>query len=232
MRFSLNVFVVSALLVLAVAVEATPFGRRGLVARAGKSTAKGNNNKSGVSTAAATASNSTADASSNSTADASSNSTASSSASSTVTAASATRTRPCDQGDQSLAAGLQANVIVGIGEQASVLTIQSLLSSGGAASDIQDGITRLQQFISTSALQLQMATGIADDGSFAQPQLALLNSSLATQQSLTASLTGAASDNATLSQLLDSFTASTGDSQDGANNALIDCFLPLTAVSG
>ncbi|KAE9399875.1 hypothetical protein BT96DRAFT_939043 [Gymnopus androsaceus JB14] len=178
-----------------VAVEATPLGRRGLMTtRAKKATSN--------STAAAT-SNSTASTASNSTASATSNSTASS----TVTAASSTRTRPCDQGDQSLAAGLQANVIVGIGQQASVLTIQSLLASGGAASDIQDGITRLTQFLNTSSLQIQMATGIADDGSFAQPQLALLATAQSSQEQLVGTLTGTASDNSTLNQLLESFTA-------------------------
>jgi len=131
-----------------------------------------------------------------------------------------------------LAVGLQANVIVGIGQQASVLTIQSLLASGGAASDIQDGITRLTQFLNTSSLQIQMATGIADDGSFAQPQLALLATAQSSQEQLVGTLTGTASDNSTLNQLLESFTASTDNSQDGAANALIDCFLPLTAVSG
>jgi hypothetical protein len=113
--------------------------RRELVARAGKSQ-KGN--------AVAKSSNS-ASATSNSTA------TFNSTASGTTTAASATRTRPCDQGDQSLAAGLQANIIVGIGQQASVLTIQSLLASGGAASDVQDGITRLNQFMNSMFFFLQ-----------------------------------------------------------------------------
>jgi hypothetical protein len=124
-------------------------------------------------------------------------------------------------------------VIVGLGLQAATLTLQGLVNdSSSAASDISDATTRLSQFLSTSALQVQMAAGIADDGSFAQPQLALLNSSLASQQSLVSSLTGSAADVDTLSQLLDSFVTSTGDSQDGQNNALIDCFLPTTTLSG
>ncbi|KAF9021720.1 hypothetical protein BDP27DRAFT_1439106 [Rhodocollybia butyracea] len=228
MRFSLNVFVLAVFLALAV-VEATPLGRRELIAaRAGKNQ-KGNAVAKSSNSASATSNSSAA---SNSSATSSSTATSNSTASGTTTAASATRTRPCDQGDQSLAAGLQANVIVGIGQQASVLTIQSLLASGGAASDVQDGITRLTQFLNTSALQIQMAAGIADSGSFAQPQLALLASAQSSQQQLVSSLTGTASDNSTLNQLLESFTASTDNSQDGASNALIDCFLPLTAVSG
>lgn len=228
MRFSLNLLVVALFLVLAVAVEATPLGRRAAAKAATKDSnnaaaaAKASKGSGNAAAAAAAASNSTATATS-------SNSTA---ASGTGTAASATRTRPCDQGDQSLAAGLQANTVVGIGEQAAVVTLQGLVTSNGAASDISDAMTRLTQFMSTSALQLQMATGIADDGSLAQPQLALLTTAQTSQQSLAKSLTGTASDNATLSTLLASFAASTGDSQDGANNALIDCFLPLTAVSG
>jgi len=152
-------------------------------------------------------------------------------ASSTSSAASATRTRPCDQGDISLANGLTANVQVGLGEQASVVTLQGLLGNG-SASDISDAITRLQQFVSTAGLQLQMALGIADTDSFAQPQLGLLEKSQAVQEQLTGALTGDASDNATLDQLFVSFQSSTDNSQDGANNALIDCFLPLTLVSG
>lgn len=45
-------------------------------------------------------------------------------------------------------------------------------------------------------------------------------------------LTGAAADNSTLTTLLASFATSTGQAQDGASQALIDCFLPTTAVSG
>ncbi|KAJ7199002.1 hypothetical protein GGX14DRAFT_468557 [Mycena pura] len=163
----------------------------------------------------------------------------SSAATSTSTAASATRTRPCDQGDQSLAAGLTAAVVVGMGQQASVLTLQNISSQAAfSASDFSDGVTRLQQFTDTMGLQLQMAQGIADDDSFAQTQLKLLAASqtdqdtqvkgLASVQSA-ADAQGAAD---TLSTLLTSFLASTNNAQDGAEQALIDCFLPLTTVSG
>ncbi|KAJ7595774.1 hypothetical protein C8J56DRAFT_923182 [Mycena floridula] len=178
-------------------------------------------------TATATAVDSTATDSSNSTSvDNSSNSTATGVSS----AASATRTRACDQGDQSLAAALQANVVIGLGLQASVATLQGL-ANGGAAADVTDAQTRLAQFASTSDLQLQTAAGIADDDSLAQPQLQQLQASIADQQKSIASLTGGAADAATLQSLADSFVASTGLSQDGASNAVIDCFLPLTAVS-
>jgi len=152
-------------------------------------------------------------------------------ASATLTAASATRTRPCDQGDISLQFGLTANANVAIGEQAATVTLQGLLGSG-SASDISTAITRLQQFVSTSALQLQMCEGIADSDSFAQPQLALLAESQDIQQKLVGALTGSASDNSTLTQLLTSFQANADNSQDGADNALIDCFTPLTVLSG
>jgi len=162
-----------------------------------------------------------------------------SSATATSTAASATRTRPCDQGDQSLAAGLTAAVVVGMGQQASVLTLQNISSQAAfSAGDFSDGVTRLQQFTDTMGLQLQMAQGIADDDSFAQTQLKLLAASqtdqdtqvkgLASVQSA-ADAQGAAD---TLSTLLTSFLASTNNAQDGAEQALIDCFLPLTTVSG
>jgi hypothetical protein len=36
----------------------------------------------------------------------------------------------------------------------------------------------------------------------------------------------------TLTQLLTSFLDTTNNAQDGAEQALIDCFLPLNAVSG
>ena len=72
------------------------------------------------------------------------------SGSATSTAASATRTRPCDQGDQSLAAGLTANSVVGLGEQASVLSLQGLVSSNGNQQDISAAMTRLEQFINSS----------------------------------------------------------------------------------
>jgi len=144
--------------------------------------------------------------------------------------ASDRRDRPCDNGDISLAFGLGALLPISVGEQAAVVTVQGLL--GGDASDIQTAITRLQQFVSTAALQIQMAVGIADSDSFAQPQLALLGQLQSTQQQAVSSLTGVASDNTTLNALLDSFQATTDVSQDGADNALIDCFIPLTVVSG
>ncbi|KAF7375622.1 hypothetical protein MSAN_00451100 [Mycena sanguinolenta] len=151
-------------------------------------------------------------------------------ATSTSTAASATRTRPCDQGDQSLAAGLSAAVVIGIGQQASVLTLQN----STAAADFATAQQRLQQFTDTAALQLQMAQGIADDDSFAQTQLGLLATSQATQETLVKSLVGGdvTTSADTLNQLLQSFLDSTNNAQDGAEQALIDCFLPLTAVSG
>jgi len=192
--------------------------------KASQSSASGSN--AAASNATATSSSSNSSSVSNSTSsDSSSNST---SASSTSTAAAATRTRPCDQGDQSLAAGLQASVVIGIGQQASVLTLQN----STAAADFSDALTRLNQFISTQSLQLQMAQGIADSGSFAQTQLQLLATSQTEQETLAKSLVDATTSADTLSQLLDSFTTSTGVSQDGVDQALIDCFLPLTAVSG
>jgi hypothetical protein len=89
--------------------------------------------------AAASAANSTASVDNAANATASDNSTASA----TSSAASATRTRACDQGDQSLAAGLQASVVIGIGQQAAVATLQK----AAAAADFADGQTRLQQFV-------------------------------------------------------------------------------------
>ncbi|KAK7055912.1 hypothetical protein R3P38DRAFT_3304955 [Favolaschia claudopus] len=139
-------------------------------------------------------------------------------ASSTSTAASATRTRVCDQGDQSLAAGLQAAV-----------PPCKRCRNATAAADFADGQTRLQQFVDTMALQLQMATTIADDGSFAQTQL-----KLTAQTTLVKGLAGGdvkTSAN-TLTQLAQSFLDSTNNAQDGASQALIDCFLPLNVVSG
>jgi len=197
---------------------------------ASKAKAASSNKAKGNNGAASASSNSTADATSSNSTVVGAGGVAG--ASSTSSAAAAARTRPCDQGDQSLAAGLQANTVVGIGLQASVATIQGLLATNGAASDIQDGITRLQQFLNTSTIQIQMALAIADDDSLAQPQLATLQSDLADQTTQVATLTGAASDNATLATLLTGFQTSTGTSQDGADNAVIDCFLPLTAVSG
>jgi len=121
---------------------------------------------------------------------------------------------------------------MGLGLQAATVTLQGLVTGNGAASDISDAQARLAQFVNTSTLQIQTAAGIADSDSFAQPQLQLLASSIASQTSTLASLTGTAADNSTLATLLDSFVTSTGDSQDGVNNALIDCFLPLTTLSG
>jgi hypothetical protein len=149
-------------------------------------------------------------------------------ATATATASGATRTRACDMGDQSLAAGLQASVTIGIGQQAAVVTLQNAT----AAADFTDGQTRLQQFVDTQALQLQMIQGIADDGSLAQPQIALLATAATSQAALVKGLVDAKTSAADLTTLLDSFTTSTGDAQDGVNNALIDCFIPLTAVSG
>jgi hypothetical protein len=198
---------------------------KGAVAQAAKAKAGKNNNNNGNSAAnaagAANAANATAAAA------ATSNSTG---ATATSSAASATRTRPCDQGDQSLAAGLSAAVVIGIGQQASIVTLQN----STAAADFATNQQRLQQFTDTQALQLQMAQGIADDDSFAQTQLKLLATSQATQDTLVKSLVGGdvTTSADTLTQLLQSFLDSTNNAQDGAEQALIDCFLPLTAVSG
>ncbi|KAJ7239376.1 hypothetical protein B0H12DRAFT_1136098 [Mycena haematopus] len=210
-------------------------GAKGAVAKASKGKASSKNSSSNNSAAAAAAaaaaasnSSSSADSSDNSTA--SSDSSDNSTASATSTAASATRTRPCDQGDQSLAAGLSAAVVIGIGQQASVLTLQN----STADADFATAQQRLQQFTDTQALQLQMAQGIADDDSFAQTQLKLLAASQTVQEGLVKGLVGGdvTSSADTLNQLLQSFLDSTNNAQDGAEQALIDCFLPLTAVSG
>jgi len=126
-----------------------------------------------------------------------------------------------------------------MGLQASVLTLQNISSQQAfVASDFSDGVTRLQQFSSTLDLQLQMAQGIADDDSFAQKQLGLLVDSQKSNVDVLSSLSnitsaadaqGAAS---TLSTLLSTFLDTTNNAQDGAEQALIDCFLPLTTVSG
>jgi hypothetical protein len=132
-------------------------------------------------------------------------------------------------GDQSLAGGMAAMVLIGIGQQASVVTLQNTT----AAADFADGVTRLQQFTDTQSLQLQMAQGIADEDSFAQTQLKLLATSQTAQEGLIKGLTGdATTDAATLTQLAGSFLDSTNNAQDGAEQALIDCFIPLNAVSG
>lgn len=196
-------------------------------AKAAKSSkGKGSNNAAAAAAAAAgnsTAVNGTATVDDSASAD-------NSTASATQTAGSATRTRPCDQGDQALAAGLQASVVIGIGQQASVVTLQN----STAAADFATNQQRLQQFVDTQSLQLQMAQGIADDGSFAQTQLKLLAASQTAQEGLVKTLVGgdvtASAD--TLTQLLASFLDTTNNAQDGAEQALIDCFLPLNAVSG
>jgi len=206
----------------------------------GSNAAAADNSASVASAVSADNSNSVDDSSaSNSTDSSDDSSDDSSNASATSTAASATRTRPCDQGDQSLAAGLNAAVIIGMGEQASVVTLQNISSQADfSASDFSTGVTRLQQFVSTMGLQLQMAQGIADDDSFAQTQLKLLAASQtdqATQVQGLANVQSAADAQGaadTLSSLLTSFLASTNNAQDGAEQALIDCFLPLTTVSG
>jgi len=207
-------------LALAAVVEAGPIAALKKAKGSKKNNNVGNNNVSNNNVSNSTAANNNSTGTDNS-----NNNTASA----TNSAAAATRTRPCDQGDQSLAAALQANVIIGIGQQASVVTLQGL--AGGAQADVQTAVDRLNQFMNTSSLQLQVAAAIADEASLAQGQLSSLQSSLVDQQNLISSLTGTAADNDTLSSLLDSFVTSTGLSQDGAGLALVDCFLPLTAVS-
>lgn len=111
----------------------------------------------------------------------------------TSVAVAGVRNRACDQGDQSLASGMQSNVVIGIGQQASVVTLQGLV--GGNQAAFRTGLTRLNQFMSSefvivlfwallkltmlvyhvaAALNLQMMEGIADTASLAQPQLALV----------------------------------------------------------
>jgi len=203
-------------------------------AKGGKSSAASKSNK-GSAASNSNNSNSTSTASvnnNNSTASNDNNNNNNSTASGTSSAASATRTRPCDMGDQSLAGGLAASVLIGIGQQASVVTLQGAAN----ANDFSTGVTRLQQFVDTAGLQLQMAQGIADDGSFAQTQLKLLAASQTAQDTLVKSLAAAgasaASSNDTLTQLAQSFLDSTNNAQDGAEQALIDCFIPINAVSG
>jgi hypothetical protein len=222
-------FLAALFALMAVAsVSAAPVAAnlKGAVAQAAKAKAGKNKNNNSNSAANANSAANTANATVVS-APAVANSTG---ATSTSTAASATRTRPCDQGDQSLAAGLSAAVVIGIGQQASVLTLQN----STAAADFATAQQRLQQFTDTQSLQLQMAQGIADDDSFAQTQLGLLATSQATQETLVKSLVGGdvTTSADTLNQLLQSFLDSTNNAQDGAEQALIDCFLPLTAVSG
>jgi len=213
-------------------------GGKGLAAAKASKGSKGSQNDGSAAAAAAAAAsanstsidnasadNSTASAD-NSTASAVDNSTAS-----TATASSSTtvaKNRLCDQGDQSLAAGLQALVVVGLGQQASVLTLQNAT----AAADFTDGVTRLQQFTDTAGLQLQMAQGIADNGSLAQTQLALLATSQTAQEASIKTLVDAKTSAADLTTLLASFVTSTNNAQDGAGQALADCALPTTAISG
>lgn len=120
---------------------------------------------------------------------------------------------------------------IGLGLQATVQNLQNLTSSGGSKSDIKAATDRMQQFLNTSSLNLQMAGGIADSGSLAQPQIQKLLSDLSDQNTLVTSLTGSSSDSKTLSSLATSSLETTNDAQDGASNALIDCFMPLTALS-
>jgi hypothetical protein len=117
---------------------------------------------------------------------------------------------------------------VGIGSQAAIVTLQNTT----AAADFATGVTRLKQFMSTAALQLQMAQGIADDGSFAQPQLALLATDQASQATTAANLVDATTSAADLTTLATSFLDSTNNAMAGAANALADCLIPLNAVSG
>jgi asparagine N-glycosylation enzyme membrane subunit Stt3 len=178
---------------------------------------------------ASAADNSTASAADNSTASAADNSTAAADASAAAdAAASKTRIRDCDMGDQSLAAGLQAMTTIGIGQQAAVVTLQGAT----AAADFAAGVTRLQQFVDTQGLQLQMAQGIADDGSFAQTQLKLLAASQTQQEAAVKTLVDAQTSAADLATLLTSFLTTTDNAQDGAEQALIDCRIPLNAISG
>jgi len=205
----------------------------GKAAKAGKGSKASASSASASNAAASSADNSTAssvDGSASSANATATDNSGSNAATGTSSAASATRTRACDQGDQSLAAGLQASVVIGIGQQASIVTLQN----STAAADFATAQTRLQQFVDTQALQLQMAQGIADDGSFAQTQLKLLAASQTAQATLVKSLVGGdvTSSAATLTQLAGSFLDSTNNAQDGAEQALIDCFLPLNAVSG
>ncbi|KAL8291348.1 hypothetical protein RQP46_002326 [Phenoliferia psychrophenolica] len=97
-------------------------------------------------------------------------------------------------------------------------------------------MTRLQQFQDVAALQLQMVQLMASPTNLAQTQLSLLSTTTADQgtqlKTVTLAAADVATDVATLAALVTSFAASTGISQDGAAQALIDCFLPLTAVSG
>jgi hypothetical protein len=64
--------------------------------------------------------------------------------------------------------------------------------------------------IVASSLQLQMAKGIADDDSLAQPQLTQLQSALDDQTKLVKDLTGKSSDVDTLKKIADSAISATG----------------------
>jgi len=130
-------------------------------------------------------------------------------------------------------------VTISLGLQASVQTLQNISSQADfSASDFSDGATRLAQFQSTMALQLQMAQGIADTGSFAQKQLGLLSGLQNTTDPLVASLANvqsasdAQSAASTLTSLAQNFLDTTNNALDGAEQAIIDCTLPLATVSG
>jgi len=156
-----------------------------------------------------------------------------STATATSSAATIAKDRDCDQGDLSLSSGLETNTVVLLGMQAAVQTLLDLVSNGNSTSaDISDATTRLQQFMNTTTLQIQMATGIADDDSLAQPQLTELQSALNDQAELFNTLTGTNSDIDSLNKLADSAKTATGLSQDGSNNAIVDCNLSLTVISG
>jgi len=161
------------------------------------------------------------------------------SAGSSTPALPAGKNRPCDQGDQSLAASLSSAVIMGMGLQASVLTLQNISSQATFDADgFNDGVTRLQQFQDTFTAQIQAATTIADDDSFAQPQIKLLTAAVTSNAAAIKQLSGitsaaqATAAAGQLSTLLAGFLSTTNDAQDGSVLALADCFLPLATVSG
>lgn len=157
-------------------------------------------------------------------------------ASKSQSAAKAARTRPCDEGDQSLQAGLQALITVHLGAQSTVTTLTEVVQKKNVnAADVTSFAAnqkRLQQFLQTADLQLKMTDAIADDDSFAQPQLASLKKSTAAALSITNGLKNQASDVNTLKKLGQTLRTATGVVQDGVNNAVVDCFLPTNLVSG
>ena len=91
-----------------------------------------NNTSSNNSNSASSNNNNSSNDSSNS------SSSDNSSATSTNSASAPARTRPCDQGDQSLAAALQANVIIALGQQASVITLQGISADQAAQEQLDD----------------------------------------------------------------------------------------------